>query len=180
MKIKNTLLASVLTAVVITLSMPALAENITSNSNQNNVEQYRGDGQGYGKGYGHKGQNKKRGKGKSALDPIEVKVKLNLTEAQLPAWQSWKNAVELAKENRMIHKQKMQEKRRNDPKPNVLEMSNNRILNMENRLQDMKTVHAAFTVFYNVLTPEQQTEMVKCMKKFGGKKGRKGQGRNRN
>lgn len=137
----------------------------------------QGNGQGYysqsgGKhGRGHHGRFGK----KHGVDPVAIKVKLNLSEAQLPAWSAWKDQVDLAKDQQQENRYRMRESMQSGNKPSVVEKSQIRIDHLQQRLESARKIHAAFTDFYNVLTAEQKSELDNMAQKRKGK----GKGRGR-
>ncbi len=90
------------------------------------------------------------------IDYDAIKEKLDLTETQLPAWQTWKNTVGTQLKSHDEHHDEMHTFFEDDELVDPINHRNKRIEFMEKNIQQLKITNQAFQDFYQTLTPEQQ------------------------
>lgn len=170
------------------IALAAISTTVFSNGrtdiapNDNQERTYENRQANFGNGFKRGGKHHKGRKQGGYPDPIMVKVRVGVTDSQLPLWEAWKDSIDAEKENRYVRREEMREKfsqiKEGAEKPSAVEISERRISHMESKLEDMKKIHEAFVGFYNSLAEEQKAELDKCIKdKRQGKKQKKGYGK---
>lgn len=86
----------------------------------------------------------------------ELKAKLNLTNDQQPAWQTFSDQVNDQAKNMAEMRNKMKDKMQTMPKTAPEQMANMAEM-MKDRAQGIAKMADAVKTFYATLTPEQQT-----------------------
>lgn len=103
----------------------------------------------------------------------ELKAKLNLTNDQQPAWQTFSDQVNDQAKNRASKRDMMKDKAQTMPQTAPEQMAKMAEM-MKDRAQDMAKMADNVKTFYATLTPEQQTAFDKMHMSHMGNKSHKG------